>query len=73
MGIKEEIEILTKEIISTEELSKIEMRKTIFIILIFLLVSISVITIGWIIYRFFFWEPPIIPITNYVVNLSEIR
>ena len=38
---------------------------------IFFLIASSLFTIGYVIYRFFFWEAPIDP-TSFIVNLSNL-
>jgi len=49
----------------------IENKQKIMKILIFLLVAVSLFTIGWVIYRFFFWAPPLPP-EPFQVNFSNL-
>ena len=49
----------------------IEHKREIMSYLIVILLSVSLLTIGWVIYRFFFWKPPIDP-SSFIVNLSNL-
>lgn len=49
----------------------IENKEKIMKILIFVLIAISLFTIGWVIYIFFFWEPEAL-IDPFKVNLSNL-
>ncbi len=46
----------------------IENKQEMISYLIVLLLSVSLFTIGYVIYRFFFWQPPITP---FVINISN--
>ncbi len=48
----------------------IKHKKTISYILIILLLSVSLFTMGYVVYRFFFWEP--IVIDPLIINWSNI-
>lgn len=48
----------------------IENKQRILSIIRFLIVSVSVFTIGYVIYKFFFWQPPISP-EPFILNLSS--
>ncbi len=47
----------------------IENKRKIMAVLSVLLISISLFTIGWVIYRFFFWTPPV-AVDPFAVNFS---
>ena len=47
----------------------IELKKEITVVILILLFSLSIFTIGWVIYRFFFWEPFVDP---FVINISNL-
>lgn len=48
-----------------------ENKETIMWILIAAIFILSLSTIGWVIYRFFFWEPYVDPFIINFTNLSE--
>lgn len=45
-------------------------KKTLSWLIVVLLISISMFTIGYVIYRFFFWQPPIDPLP-FQINISN--
>jgi hypothetical protein len=51
----------------------IENKQTLTFLILILLVCISLFTIGYVTYRFFFWVPPEIPSTELlIVNISNL-
>ena len=48
-----------------------ETRETIMWVLIFSISALSLFTIGWVIYRFFFWEPYVEPLAINLTNLTK--
>lgn len=49
----------------------IENKQKIMGILSFLIIAVSLFAIGYVVYKFFFWEPPIGP-APFVVNMSNL-
>ncbi len=49
----------------------IEKKREIYFVLLFLLISLSLFTIGYVIYRFFFWQPPV-EVLPFQVNFSNL-
>ena len=49
----------------------IRRKKEIFFMLVILLISSSLFTIGYVIYRFFFWQPPVETLP-FQVNFSNV-